>query len=99
MNTDDQLDDTAAGVAAPCFATAAARRENTLNYLDELAVEAAIANAVRQRAMNQGRTLLTAQDVALQRVMSALVEIEPLPTAKADVERLMRFEALFRGRA
>lgn len=77
---------------------AAARRENTLNYLDELAVEASIANAVRQRAMNQGRALLTAQDVALQRVMLALVDVDTLPTAKSDVERLMQFEALLRGR-
>lgn len=72
--------------------TESARRANVDSMIEELAVEAAVDNAIRQRALNNGRVLLTAEDAAMRRFLIKTLQAPPAPDIRSEVARLVTLE-------
>jgi len=72
----------------------AARRASLEDVMDTLLVEAAIANAVNQRARNAGRIALLPEDIAMVRLLRRLMLGACAPESRTEVARLVALEAM-----
>lgn len=78
----------------PDSLTEAARRATLEETLDSLAVEAAITNAISQRARNLGRIALLPEDVAMMRLMRRITMGPAALDSRSEVARLTALEAM-----
>ena len=78
--------------------TAAAQRVQVDDTIDALAVEAAVANAVRQRALNYGRVMLMPEDLALQRLVVALMQRPHAMDSRTEIARLTSLRQMAEAR-